>query len=433
MILEIKDIQLGIWVATYTIIVYYITRFFLYGRAQKVMFTFFTLFYWLYNGYGIAFVKGVDPNFFYYYIVFYITFCLSYLVLLRLFYAPFKVVRRLTINGIYRTALSQKLAYVSVLTFLLISFLPLVYPHFKVDRLFNPPKPDIVKQFLESVTGEVNPVVKILSNIGYLIFPFYLMALFYFRKKPFILLVVIFLPLYFHYCNISYINRGLVLERLVIFGSIIYTFLPKIRKYVIIIGTVSLPLILVFAVQYQEIRGGEEAKSVSVGDAAVAIINVEGSFPVLSDKVIRSGKTINLTNYFIWMFTLPIPKVIIGRVQPVSAGAEMAEILLERKQGQKGYFALLAGLLTESVYTFGKKLFFIHAIFCAFFMVIVVRFLEKNTVLFPLLLVNTILFSYTLNRGGISSSLPGVLNQFLFFYIFVIFLFFNSLKKRSQR
>jgi len=428
-VFEIQDYNLLIGVLAFTLVTYLLTLLFLHSREQTIMFSFFTVFYWFYNGYGISFVRGVHKDYPWYYAGFYLAFCISYIIFLRLSYTPFKYIRKSTIQSIYRTALSQKVAIFSISFYMLVSIFPLIHPTVRLDLLLHPPKPDIVKQFLESFSEKVDVASKIVANLGYIVFPFYLMSFYYYRKRPIILFIIIFLPLYFHYCNISYINRGLVLEKLVTYGAILYTTHVRLRKF-LLIGTFAVaPLLIIFAVQYTQIRGGEKASDISVGDAVTAIVNIEGSFPVFSKKIINSHKSINLKDYFVWMVTLPIPKVIIGKAVPVSAAGEMAEILLGIKQGKKGFFFLLAGLLTESIYTFGQHLFFLHAMFIALFMALAVRFVERNTVLFPLTIVYTIMFSYTLNRGGIASALPVLINQFMIFYIFIFSLFLIKISR----
>lgn len=397
------------------------------GKAQKILFTFFSLFFFLYNGYGISFVNGVHPNYHYYYCGFYLAFSTGYLTFLRIFYTPFKILRKKTDVYIKQLALSPKVAIISISIFLLISIVPLIYPTNRIFLLLNPPKPDVGTQFFATFTNNINPVIKIFENIGYLIYPFYLISLYYFRKKPLTLAFILFFPLYLHYCNISYINRAYVLERLVIFGTMLYSFYPSIRKILIIGSLIIIPFMVIFMVQYQDIRGGNKAQKISFVDASKIIFNAETSFPVFSNKIINSDKHINLKDYFVWIITLPIPKVIIGKINPVSAGAEMSEILLGKKQGDEGYFALLAGLLTESVYTFGQKWYFLHAIFISLLMAIIVRFVEKTIVLSPMVLVFTILFSYTLNRAGISGMLPSIINQFLFYYLLIFLLYFRKI------
>jgi hypothetical protein len=141
---------------------------------------------------------------------------------------------------------------------------------------------------------------------------------------------------------------------------------------------------------------------------------------VFSDQIISSGKRIDLKRYAIWIATLSIPKGIIGSVNPPSAGMEMSEILLGIKQGRTGFYALLAGLLTESVYIYGVKLYFIHALMIAFVMAFVARITERQPLLFVVFVALTIDLSYRLNRAGVGAALPAVVNLYFTLYLLLL-------------
>ena len=89
--------------------------------------------------------------------------------------------------------------------------------------------------------------------------------------------------------------------------------------------------------QYQSIRQGNDVETVQVEDASSDLFFMETAFIRHSDKVISSDKHINLGHYYLWMFTLPIPKIIIGEVPAVSASFEMSEIIIGEKIGSKRF------------------------------------------------------------------------------------------------
>lgn len=408
----------------------------LHGNNQRIIFIFFTIFYYFYNGFGIGFVDGVYHDYFMFYIIFYLVFGFSYFIFLKILLSESRVFRRNVIGTLDKISKKKMLIRLIIIGYISTKLFDLIYPEFKLQLIISPPKPDIATQFFQSVKdsleGKFNPLTKIVDNISFLLYPFYLMALANYRNKLGKLAIFVFLPLYFHYCSISYINRGAMLEALILLSSVIWFYNKKIRKKLLIVGLVVLPLIPILLFQYSALRKGGTRDSLSVKTAVVGILNVETEMPKFSKKVIESEKQINLKYYYLWMFTLPIPKVIIGAVPVVSAGAEMSEIILGVKQGQKGYYALLAGLLTESVYTYGTRFYFLHAIMLAFLMAFATRFTEHNPYLYPVFVIYIILFSYTLNRAGVASAIPVFINKFLLLYALLFGIYgFNRLGLRK--
>lgn len=431
-LIEIRDFNILIEISIFSLLIFIFTFFFLKTASQKVLYSSFSLFFYLYNGYGISFVKGVHPDFQNIYYIFYIAFSISYLIAIKVISKPFKTFNFTIGKNLERIASSKSHAFYAIFLFLVFSIIPLLFPENKLHLLLNPPLPDVSTQFFEFYKSEVNYVTKLADYMTYIVFPFYLLSLYAFRKSPLILAIILFLPLYFHYVEISYINRAYVLERLIIYFFLVFKYSPGLRKIVILGAIIVLPLLVVKLAQYAQIRSGAKAANITSTEAVSYILNSELTFPIFSKKIINSEKRINLKNYFIWMVTLPIPKLIIGKVPNASAGAEMSEILLGVKQGRYGYFALLAGLLTESVYTFGTNWFFLHAVFLACIMAIIAKFMESSIVLYPLLLFFSIVFSYTLNRGGIGSALAIIVNQFLFFYIYNFIIYFRARNKKRR-
>jgi hypothetical protein len=287
----------------------------------------------------------------------------------------------------------------------------------------NPPAPDIAQEFMMRFTQPPGAVTKIIQAISYLVFPFYLISTVYYRKNLPVFVFVIVFPSYVLYCSQSYISRGEILGLLLIIGSVQWYFRPAVRKYLIIGLVLLLPAIPITLLWYQEARAidGQTELNDSAGEAFQYIWYTEASFPVFSEQVITSGKHIDLKRYFIWIATLPIPKGIIGSINAPSAGMEMSEILLGTRQGRKGFFALLAGLLTESVYIYGVRLYFVHAIMIALVMAFVARITENQPLLFVVFITILIDLTYKLNRAGIASALPSVLNLHFSLYLLLLF------------
>lgn len=399
------------------------------SRQQKFLYGFFVLFFYLYNGFGIAYGKGVYHQQAQFYITFLSVFSLGYyffLALLRkeLYYAQQGSMR------LFREIFENKnLVQVILVVYILISAVVLIYPEFKLHLLFAPPSPDVKGEFMARFKAPPGSITKAFDALRNLLFPFYLLGIMYFRRKLLTFAFFLLLPSYIMYCSQSYISRSQMLTLLLMFVIVQWMTRPAWRKYMVMGGLACLPLLPAALWYYQEARLGVKQVDleISTGDAAEFLLYAETSFPALSEKVINSGKNIDLPRYFVWMFTLPIPKAIIGSVNPPSAGMEMSEILLGKKAGEKGFYALLAGLLTESVYIYGLRFYFVHAICIAMIFAFVVRLIEREPMFTLVFVLLSVELTYALNRAGIASALGVVVNMYFSFYVLF---FIGYLRKR---
>lgn len=428
---EVLDINyailLNVILVTLTIFIFFF-RFFK-NLAQKTLYIAFVFFFFIYNGFGMSYEKGVADQYHIYYIVFLITFSFSYLFFLKLFFKEFRYAFLGSIKTIRKFGRDKYLSSFIIFIFIFFQLLQLIIPEFKLHLLLNPPAPDILAEFLGRLNSP-SPSGKLIGNVSFLLYPFYLLTLYKFRKNIPFFLFIVFFPFYIQYCKNSYLSRGEMMAAAAIIISIQWFYNTWIRKYLAILLLFLLPILPVLLWQYQTYRGGGGGVSeISATDAGYGLLFIETSFPVYSKKVIDSEKHIDLKKYFIWVFTLPVPKAIFGKIEAPSAGMEMSEILLNKKQGDKGFFALLAGLLTESIYMYGKTFYFIHAIFIACIFAIIARLTERDPILFCILIVMTIHLSYRLNRTGLGPVLSTIINLFLTFYFIIIL---GYLRKRFK-
>ena len=397
---------------------------FLTSTAQRLMVAAFSVLYILYNGIGASFVNGVHSLYVFEYFVGHISLIISFIVFSRAFSLVGNVARGSMSDIIHRVIVNDSLVVGLIIIFFLVSLAPLIYPEFHLSRLIRPPNPDVAAQFFErqraAVTGKFDTLSKVISNAELLLFPFYWISLLRFRKSPLTLLILTILPLYFFYCDRSYISRGKVLEYMFIYGGIVWYFNPAIRKYLVIAGIVALPVVPIVLLQYMTIRSGGTASAVSSIEAATTLLIQEASFPTVSEKVYNSGKQLNLPNYLLWLTTLPIPKVVIGSVPTSSAQMEISAIILDIRPGQDGYFASLGGLVIESHYTYGSTFFWIHFCTIGMFMAFAAKFSEQNPYLIPILFMYIVLMAYNVNRAGVSSALPVFINRFLSLYVLLL-------------
>ena len=395
---------------------YFFTRL-LDSFSKKVIYVSFCIFFYIYNGIGIAYGRGIVENYLFYYIVFLFSFSLFFYLILRFVKKEFRIAHEAAYDFILKIALSSQFIIGVLVLYFITLFFPLIYPTLRLNLLLNPPKPDILTQFQARINEELPVLVRTMTTLATIIYPFYLISFYKYRLNLIKLFLLLFTPLYIYYCNISYINRGYVLSTIIIYISFIWRYTPRLRKHVTIFLLIVLPSFITFLFQYQSIRGGNETEQISATDALGFLFYTETLFPTLSEKALASNEEYDLLGYYYWIVTLPIPKVVIGKVNPQSAQTSLSETLLGVKETDTNYFAFLTGLLTESLFMYGYFWFFIHALTVAFFAALCARISEFNPVLAPFSIFYAINFAYTLNRSGMSGALPFLINQFFLFYL----------------
>ncbi len=145
--------------------------------------------------------------------------------------------------------------------------------------------------------------------------------------------------------------------------------------------------------------------------------------------VLEAGARVDIGAYFTWIATLPIPKVLTGDIEGARINYEISEIVLGLPIGSPGWYVVLPGLVVESVYIYGRYFFWLHGIFLGIMAAFFARIAERVPQFLFLYLYIVLMFAYVLNRAGISALLPTIINEFLFFYLFLFFVIFRTRRR----
>jgi hypothetical protein len=194
---------------------------------------------------------------------------------------------------------------------------------------------------------------------------------------------------------------------------------PKYRRVLTALAVAAVPFVLASAYLYGVVRIGG-IPNVSPVQAVILMLENEISFPRnVGIPIFESGAQVNLMKYAIWIFTLPIPKLLTGEIEGARVNYEISEFVLGLRRGEPGYYVVLPGLVAESVYVYGWYFFWLHAVFIACLAAFVMRLVERTPQLLFLQAYVVVTFAYHLNRGGISGPLAILVNHFMLFYLFV--------------
>jgi len=277
----------------------------------------------------------------------------------------------------------------------------------------------------------MNYLVKLIDYTKILLTPFFYIALYRYRNRIHWAFLIVILLLYVNYIRGFYVSRGDFISSLGLLGIVLWVTRPHYRRTMIISVLALMPLMLAALDLYSVIRLGRTVGEVSILNSSLSLLESETSFPLrVGIPIIEAGVRVNFADYIRWIVTLPLPKIFTGEIEGTRFGYQISTFVLGVSPGEKGFYAVLPGLMAESVYIYGRYFFWLHGVFVAFLAAFVVRLMERTPQLLFLQAHVVILFTYILNRGGITSLLPRLLNHYLLFYLFVFAVVFGLFRKR---
>jgi hypothetical protein len=386
---------------------------------------------WLYSGVGAAYTDVPE-----YYLLYYFGFLVVFAFAFWIFGIAFVHLSIRSGQGLTRVL--QNVNWHPIWPFiiwiyLLLYLMPLVYPDFRLPLLLAPMQPDLKKVWAAKwAIQEIDVLLKLLDYAKVLLTPLFYIALFRYRQHI-VRVVLVFLALYYlQYIANGYIGRSVIVMGLATIWIALWVDRPNHRRALMAIMVALIPIVFVFAYYYSVIRIGGSLEGVTSLDAIVRTLEVETSFPSkVGIPIIESGERGDIAEYIRWILTLPIPKLLTGTIEGARINYEISEIVLGIAPGEKGWYVVLPGLVAESVYIYGQYFFWLHAVFIAFLAALVIRLMVRTPQLLFLLAYVVVIFAYTLNRGGISSLLIIIVNDFMLFYFIAFACIFGLLGRRK--
>ncbi len=377
-------------------------------RTLKVFYLIFVLFLYVYCGIGVCYEEEPDKGYIATYLVYAVTLSISFRCFGRW---KVKVPSNSNIN-----AFSEKLAIPIVAIYLTLCLIPLGQSG-NLSNLVHPPMPD-----LGAITSErdysVNAISNIADSVKYFVYVFYFLSLFKYVKKPFVISLLLLLPMYISYCNSGYAARSGTATQVFLVLCVIYYFYPKYRKLILITTLIAIPGVIVFFVAYTNIRMGGVVESIGVWESFQLLLESESYYPQWYESI-KEGNTY-VTNYLYWLFTLPLP----GFMKPFDINVNFNALFTADSLGiplTSVQSVSLPGLVNEGVFIFGKYFFFIHAMIFAFVFSLTyntLRVNRRNTIALFAMMSE---FSMLSCRGGtaVYSMAIKVLFVLFLFYVFI--------------
>lgn len=382
-------------------------------KTARIFFVFFGFLYLIYSGIGGA-ADGVPTSYLTYYCIF--TLCINIGVYLGL--SRIKNTKKTFSKSWYEyfKYFIKRYADKVIILYFVLKLASLVYPEFKLMNLLSPPAPDAIAMLRARFSGEgTDALNSIISTLNSFVYPFYLLSLYKYCKKTVKFALLIILPFYIDYCTNAYIGRSGMMEAALIIFAVTYFCRPKVGKKLLVAGLVAIPFVLVFLVQYSLKRIGGVSEEISTMDAIEILLSQEGGLQGYFSDILKMHDTY-ISRYILWLLTMPFPGFVRGGVD-VHFAAIYSEQLLGIDRSANGFYILLPGVVGESVFLFGKYLFWINGIIYGFLMGFFYRILTRYPQLIVILIVSEIQFGYVMNRVGLFGGIPFFLKILVYFYL----------------
>ena len=375
---------------------------------RKFFYIILVVFIYIYCGLGVGYARKT----YFEYEVYYSIYVILLSFFLKLFY---KKDIKMSVNSNINSFSTKY----STLIFI-VYFGMLLYPLIsrgELGLLLNPPSVDLT-HLTQANNFERNDVSGIFDSLKNFVVPFVYLALYKYRDKPYIVISFIISVYYIGYCRNAYIGRGAILAVLLLIAVYLYHYFPKIRKGVVVTAASIIPIIVIFFVSYISLRMGASVDNLSFGDSLNSLVESESYYYSYFDDI--TGNATYLYNYIVWFITLPLPGFLKVFDVNMNFNALFTAHVIGASLGDVESIAL-PGLVNESIFIFGKYLFFVHAILLAWVISMFYNSLHKNKSNFFVIINTMISLCLFLPRGGTSGPYSGAIKILFIFFLFYIF------------
>lgn len=311
----------------------------------------------------------------------------------------------------------ERVALVVVLLFIGARLSALVFPELRIGNLFTLQPPDLSKAFAARLAGESTGGGALTRYGATLLYPFYLISLAAFRRRPAVFAFFVCAPPWIQYASDSYISRGELALPLLFLAGNAWLLFPKARLWMAGTALVASPVFLVALAQFAAARIGQDAGAIDLSLALESVLRFETSMPGYSSAIMDESQRGSVRTFLLWALTLPIPKALFGEVVAFRLNHEIAEMVLGVSMQDDSFFVFLTGLVSESVYLFGSAYFWMHAALIGGFLAAFSRVGPDRQSFDFVRLYTVYAAGYLFPRGGVASGLPPLVNGFLALFL----------------
>jgi len=414
----------SIFIPTFAIILYLFRK--ISDRSHRLTLLTFIVGFYLYSGIGGA-EQRVGKIYILFYLSFLTLFVIAYLIGIR----DTKISNQ-NISILSARGESGRRHWGGVIVlYYTINLFPFFYPELQLEKLLSLTGPNLTNIFRDRfLIKPTDAISKLVDYLDILLMPFFYIAIFKYRKKMFKLTFAIFGLLYLQYSLNGYIGRGQLMMALTTIYLAIFIHYRGYSLIKVLAPIILMPVMFQGMYWYSLSRIGSDIQSGGFSDSIYAIFHQETNFPyTVVQKILDYNYRVEFSSYIKWIVTLPIPKILTGDIDGARINYEISEDILNVKRNSLGFYVMLPGLLGESIYIYGRHLFLVQAVIIGLLLSKIINMLKRYEEMNILLLYTIVTFAFVLNRGGFSSTLPIVVNQYMLLYVYI---YWNNRRSREN-
>src|SRR5690625_613968 len=366
-----------------------------------------------YSGLGISF-EDINNNYLFSYFIYLICILFSF----TFFYQKNENKDKITISFWWNEKkVNNIIINFSTILYFISRILYLIIPSNRLINLIIPPTINVYGVRFLSRTFSANNMLNIASLVSTLAFPFFLFFLYKLVKNKKRMTAFLFVGfwIYLDYAIYEYIGRyELIIGLLFLYLVLNYKedkLIIKKKSIAIISSILVLSIPLLVAYEGYRLSGNIEINNLFY--SIELLLQSEISYPKYYDIINSSTSTYGINNYLLWIFTLPIPKMIFPiEIMPFNTYfTDLINPYLD--------YTVLPSILGEGFMIFGDGLYWLHAIILGSIIGISYRVLSKYD--FTTLVIAYIsVLTFTIGRGGSMEIISFIINNLFVVWIILI-------------
>lgn len=399
---------------------------------EKLYYLCFILFLWIYAGVGFGW-EGCSQGYFLRYLVYMMTLGISCR------YANPKKKNIKNPNGALNEELSkivERYGRKVIFFYIFICLLSLAASG-SISNLLHPPAADLSSLMGEVAEGKsLSGVQSLLYYIRSIVYIFYLISLYVYRRQLIKFSILLILPSYISFASSGYIGRGEMMMIAITIFILAFINYPQHRKKFVVGTIVAVPLVILFLFWYSMYRIGNvvDISSIKISDAVAMLSYQETSYPLHYVEVSKWSQDSHLSSSYLgWLVNLPLPGFLKLGHGDYAFNLIFSERLLGIYRGANGFYVKLPGIVNEGLFIFGPYLYFIHAVILGIIISKVFRSIRYD---FELVLLIHLAFNVAFQLGRAGTTASGVFPFYfkhLLIYLLVRYYLERRIKQRLRK
>lgn len=322
----------------------------------------------------------------------------------------------------------EKAFFIASILFFICLIVYLIIPIFRLNIIVKPPISSAYNQRKYIRLFEKDNILNIIDILKVLLLPIFLvyLNLLITKNRKIKAIIMIYVWVYLEFLKYEYMSRSQMLV-FIAFSILVVSVHNKdiiLKKKLVLGGMIGLILSLPMLAIYENYRLGLSVLDVNLLDSIVAMVSSEISYPKFYDTILSRNSIYTIETYFTWLFTLPIPKGLLGITIP-TINASFTSMINSSLD-----YIILPSILGEAFMVFGKHLFWIHGLIMGGVIGVTLKIVKKSHLLIVVGCYITVL-AFSIGRGGSTQIISFCINGLLSLWLLKLVIKFIRFINRS--